>query len=109
MSTYEQRIAKLRAALERIKRERPKLARREQRIFWFHEAGMLKYRKWRVYCQTIVDRGADPTLGELILWMPNGIDVVPLLFRRKSLLNGLIGAKTKRAKAALLRDIAKAL
>jgi hypothetical protein len=110
-TTFEERMDLLRARLARFEREHHRQnrrqARRERQWHAFHLEGSRKYRQWGRYCRTIVDKGADPQIAELIVYKIGSVELVPLLFRNRTLLEELAAMKTRRERAWLLQRVAE--
>lgn len=78
--------------------------------FAFHEEGKRKFPvQWVLFCETLIAKGADVQLANLICSLPNGVDVVHALFIDPAGMSELVALKTRRARAAWLQRLSTAL
>lgn len=103
------RLTEFIARLGRLNRSQKARERYGRSVMFFHEAGIRKYPQWRRYCNALVKLGADPQIADLLVAMPAGIDLVPLLYRNRAALADVVSRKTRRARAEALRQVAEML
>jgi len=78
--------------------------------FAFHEEGERKFPvRWALFCETLIAKGADVQIGNLIGSLPNGVDVVHALFIDSAAMSELVALKTRRARAAWLQRLSTEL
>ena len=75
----------------------------------FHEEGKRKFpERWTLFCDTLVAKGVDWRIADMIVALPNAVDVVHTLFVNADATAELVSKKSRRERMATLRRISGA-
>lgn len=75
----------------------------------FHAEGKRKFpERWRLFCDTLVAKGVNWRIADMILELPNAVDVVHALFVDADATAELVSKKSRREQIATLRRISGA-